>query len=588
MKLLLIAADGNETDYPALRAFLDQIGVPYDVLLAAKTPLTAGTLSDGASHGFYEGVILTTGNLTYFDAAAGQWRSAFNDAEWTTLWDYEREFGVRQVTSYTYPAGAPDNYGLTLVGYRDTTSAPLTATLTSAGRAVFPYLNPATPVAFTNAWVYLATVANTAVTTPLLTTPEGYAIASVNRYADGRENLAVTAANNPYLLHSRLLSYGLINWITRGLFLGERHVGMDVQVDDILIDDDVWDAAANSDLTGITYRLSGSDFRAGLTWQRRAQTRSPIFSGVRLEMAFNGEGASGIYQPDTLTPTVRALQSSFNWVSHTYSHENLDPLDYATATSELARNNTVATTQLRLSSYQKDALVQPDISGLTNAQFLRAAKDFGIRYLISDTSRPGGGNPTPNAGFYNGLEPSILVVPRRPTNLFYNLTTPAEFVDEYNFYYGPGGVWAYWPRPLSYAEIVDHESDNLLGYLLSWETDPWMFHEPNLRAYDGVHSLLSDLLDATFTKYQAVTNLPIRNLSEHDVGLQTARRMAYNTSGVTGWLVPCSSLTLSVRSTATIPVTGVVTGASESYGGQPISSVQVDASAPTTIALPAC
>ncbi len=588
MKLLLIAADGNETDYPALRAFLDQIGVLYDVLLAAKTPLTAGMLSDGASRGSYEGVILTTGNLTYFDAGTGQWRSAFTDAEWATLWNYEREFGVRQVTSYTYPAGAPDNYGLTLATYRDTTSAPLKATLTSAGRTVFPYLNPATPVTFTNAWVYLATVVNTAVTTPLLTTPEGYAIASVTRYADGRENLAVTAANNPYLLHSRLLSYGLINWVTRGLFLGERHIGMDAQVDDVLIDDDIWDAAANSDLTGITYRLSGNDFLANYLWQRRTQTRSPIFSGVRLELAFNGEGASGIYQPDTLTPMVRTLQSSFNWVSHTYSHENLDPLDYATATSELARNNTVATTQLRFSSYQKDALVQPDISGLSNPQFLLAARDFGIRYLISDTSRPGGGNPTPNAGFYNAFQPSILVVPRRPTNLFYNLSTPAEFVDEYNFYYGPGGVWAYWPRPLSYAEIVDHESDNLLGYLLSWDTDPWMFHEPNLRAYDGVHSLLGDLLDATFTKYQAVSNLPIRNLSEHDIGLQMARRMAYNASGATGTLVPCTSLTLTVRNAATIPVTGVVTGTSETYGGQPISYVQVNASAPTTIALPPC
>ncbi len=196
LKLLLIAADGQETDYQALRAFLDQIGIPYDTLLAAGTPLTSTRLWDGVGRGHYQGIILTTGNLTYFDAAAGQWRSAFTDAEWATLWDYERRFGVRQLTSYTYPAGPPDSYGLNLVGVQDTTSTPLAATLTDAGRGVFPYLNAASPVSFRNAWVYLATVADPAVTTPLLVSPAGHAIASVTRYPDGRENLAVTAANN--------------------------------------------------------------------------------------------------------------------------------------------------------------------------------------------------------------------------------------------------------------------------------------------------------------------------------------------------------------------------------------------------------
>lgn len=587
MKLLLIAADGNETDYAALRAFLDEIGVPYDVLLATRTPLTAGMLWDGVSRGYYQGVILTTGNLTYFDASAGQWRSAFTDAEWTTLWDYEREFGVRQVTSYTYPAGPPDAFGLNLATYEDTTSRPLTATLTDAGRTVFPYLNAATPITFRNAWVYLATVADPAVTTPLLVTPQGYAIASITHYPDGRENLAVTAANNPYLLHSQLLSYGLVNWVTKGLFLGERHVGLDVQVDDLLIDDDIWDPAANSDLTGLTYRLSAADLASTLAWQTGVQTSDPSLASFRLELAFNGEGASGIYVPDTLTPFVRSAQAAFNWVSHTYTHQNLDAVTAAVARLELARNH-VAAALLGLTSYQRDTLVQPDISGLANPQFLQAARNFGIKYLISDTSRPAGGNPGPNAGVYSALQPSILVIPRHPTNLFYNLATPEQFVDEYNFYYGPGGQWAYWPRNLTYSEIVGHESDNLLSYLLAWDIDPLMFHQPNLRAYDGAHTLLSDLLDATFAKYKAAYTLPVRNLSEHEVGIRMAQRMAFNASGVNGVLVPCTSLTLTVSSAALIPLTGVAAGSTEVYGGQPISSVPVNVSTPTTIPLPAC
>ena len=85
---------------------------------------------------------------------------------------------------------------------------------------------------------------------PLLTTAGGYAPAAIHSYADGRQNLAVTSANNEYFRHSILLSYGLVNWVTRWAFLGERHVYMAPQVDDIFIPDDIWDTVALTDTTG--------------------------------------------------------------------------------------------------------------------------------------------------------------------------------------------------------------------------------------------------------------------------------------------------------------------------------------------------
>ena len=65
MKLLVIAADGTETDLPAITAFLDQQGMPYTTLIASHTQLTAATLQDSPSHGLYEGIVLATGDLTY-------------------------------------------------------------------------------------------------------------------------------------------------------------------------------------------------------------------------------------------------------------------------------------------------------------------------------------------------------------------------------------------------------------------------------------------------------------------------------------------------------------------------------------------
>lgn len=594
MRLLVIAADGKETDYPVIRSTLDQLGIPYTVLLSATQPLTASMLSNGVDRGYYQGVILVTGNLSYFNTATQQWESGLDWTEWNTLWQYEAAFGVRQVTSYTYPGGWPDSYGLNLVTYRDTTSQPLTAQFTAAGKQVYADLNTNNPVTFKNTWVYLGTIVNTAVTTPLLTTSEGYAIASIHTYPDGRQNLAITAANNPYLLHSLQLSYGTINWLTKGLFLGYRKVWINPQVDDLLIESDMWDIAAQTDTSGLLFRLSGDDIAKAVAWQNRIRTTFPFASSLTLEWAFNGVGSSGI-TPDTLTPAVRQHRSAFTFVNHTFNHANLDSINYAQTRTELQQNHLTATL-LGLTRYYKDTLVQPDISGLYNAEMQRAAKDFGIKYLISDTSRPGWNNPSPNAGFVSVYQPSILIIPRRPTNLFYNLSTPAEWVSEYNCFYGPtgicaGGQFRYWDRNLTYAEILDKESDMMLQYLLKWDIDPLMFHQANMRAYDGTNSLLGDLINRTLQKYSQVYVLPIRFLTQHDIGLQMTQRMAYNASGVTATLIPCQSITLRTTKQARIPITGIAYGTTanrEVYGGQNISYVTLNANTPLVLPVPAC
>jgi Disaggregatase related repeat len=802
MKLLVITADGLETDLPAIKVDLDQLGIPYDVMTATVTPLTSTMLWDGGVHGYYEGIILVTGNLIY-QASPNNWISAFDDNEWATLWQYESMFGIRQVTSYTYPAGAPDNYGLNLVTYQDTLATPLSTTLTTAGQQVFPYLVPTATIPIKGAWVYLGTVVSPALTTPLVVAPDGsggqYAIASITQYADGRQNLAVTAANNPYLLHSLLFSYGLINWVTKGLFLGERHVYLSPQPDDLLIDDNIWDTVALTDTTGIIQRMTGADFNNLIAWQNQIRannsgpaTQTPITTCVTiqpvatagqdtyinsaskssnygnsnrlatdsdgtqllrslvqfnvtsvpsqstvisavlslylvsnsgsqtdtvethrltrtwvegngkgnsgatwnqyasnklwtkpggdfdpssignfvasgtgwksinltplvqswvsgtvpnqgvillsptgrytnsaklyyssdaananasqrpklavcyvqyqtvpglgvaaaltLEFPFVGEGSSGIYVPDDLTPAVVLSQTAFRYINHTYSHQNISPpVDYTTTLTELLQNNAVAVNQFHFTYYYTDSMVQPDISGLDNPNAQQALHDYGIKYIIDDTSQPGWNNPSPNAGFYSIYQPSILIIPRHPSNLFYNLVTPAQWVSEYNCYYGPaatcaGGTWKFWDHDLSYAEILDKESDMLLQYMLKWDMDGLMFHQPNVSAYDGVHTLLGDLFQALLAKYTQYYNLPIRSEAEHNLGVRMGQRMAYNAAGVTGSLVPCTSLTLTAQQPALVPVTGVVTGTNkEVYGGQNISYIQLQPNTPVTV-----
>lgn len=580
LKILVLSADGNEVDLPAIKQALDYLGTPYTVYIASQTPngLTPDKLSNGC-HGYYQGVILTNGTLSYNNGTA--WVSALSAQEWTTLWNYQATMKVRELSWYTYPNS---DFGYqSSVAAVDTSVTPLPTVLTTQGQSAFTYLNSGTTVTIQNAYTYLAQPLTDGATTALLSDSKGNALAAVRTYPDGRETLSLTFDSNPNLVHTIVLSYGLINWLTKGIFLGERHIYMSAQVDDLFIDDSDWlkttACGTPVDNTGATYRITGADLQAVLKWQN-AKRATAIGANTTLTMAFNGYGTTaGAYTPDTLTPKAKANQAKFSWVSHTYDHTNLDSVDYATATSEITSNNQIATS-LGLTHFSTSNMVTPDVSGLTNPNYLQAAYDHGIRYLVTDTSKPGYNNPAPNVGIYNSYRPAILMLPRRPNNLFYNVSTPDGWVAEYNCLYA-----SFWGRNLTYQQILDVESQTLLTYLLKGDIDPWMFHQPNLRAYDGTHTLLGDLLDMTLQKYAQYYNLPIVNSTMDKLGQNVANRMQYLGAGVTASINPGVSITITAQKAARVPVTGLNTAGSEIYGGQHISYVNLTAGQSVTLPL---
>lgn len=606
MKVLVLAADGTESDLPAITQALDYLGMPYTVYAATKTPngLTQDKLIDAtkSTHGLYQGIILTTGTLAYTPDGGTTWLSALSPTEWTTLTNYEIAFGIRQVSWYTYP-NADFGFG-SINGTADWT-ASTTVPFTTAGRTVFgSYANTATPLKITGAYTYLASPLGDGNSVPLLADASGNALVLVRSYKDAagalqRENMALTFDSNPYLAHDLVLSYGVINWVTRGTFLGQRHVSLLAQPDDVFNDNDIWTpnlaCGSSTDNTGTTYRMSGTDLTNFINWQNAKQAQ-PTTPGFRVELPFNGVGTTatwlneegnpaGQFKPDTLTPAAMANQGQFMWISHTYDHENLDAITYDAAYTELQDNNKVAK-QLGLTTYTKKTLVTPDVSGLTNPAFLQAAVDFGVRYTITDTSRAGYSNPSPNAGIYNQYQPSLLMIPRHPTNLYFNVTKPAEWLAEDNCLY-PAGAYGHVD---TYQQLLDRESNQMLTYLLRTDNDPLMFHQPNLISYDPAgHTLLGDLLDATFAKYNALFTLPIQSPTEEQVGQRMADRMAYNASGVTASIVPGVSITIKATNAATVPVTGVAGTCNkctvETYGGQTITLVKLSAGQSITLPL---
>lgn len=664
LKVLVITSQqaGNGPELQAAKAILDRIGTPYDVYVYDSNAPTLPALETG-DHAKYEGIILPVSDYRYMNPFTG-------GATAQTIARYQFKYNVRLASIYTWPG---DTGCLQYSGYRDTSTSPLATTLTAAGMTLFPYMNAGTsgtsPLTVNNAWTYFVSAAPTLPTgttvTPVLAAVAAdnltYSLAATCSFSNSaplagdspiREILSLTFDNNPYLTHSMTLSYGVLNWVTKGLFLGNRHVYMDPQVDDVGIPDEIFPYAQSDSnglwyvvttnpwtetntnppgqcplgnppgsvapYTGTTaceYRITGSDFDNVMNWQNNVNANTANAGALTLTLAFNGVGYSTAYGgqgryptvgTDTLTTEVNANEYAFKWITHTYDHALLDPPFTTTGSQVLTelQNNDAVALNFGFEHYSKIPIVTPEISGLYNSTTLQALVSFGTKVAVSDSSKPtppvgtqgcpttnnGAKWPLPavNSGKYNCVNQGIFEFPRYPTSLFYNVSQPQEWVNEYNYFYGANGTdptrWGY---DLTYPQVLDKTSDMLLSYLLTYDLRPLMFHESNLRAYTGTSFLLGDLLNATLTKYnQYYKGLPIVSPYLADIGTLAKQRMVYDQSGVTATLTPGKSIALSVTTppsgpssgqNVVVPITGITyvsTGTSnETYGGQPISYI---------------
>jgi hypothetical protein len=201
--------------------------------------------------------------------------------------------------------------------------------------------------------------------------------------------------------------------------------------------------------------------------------------------------------------------------------------------------------------------------------------------VVTDTSVAGMANPFPNVGLSNWLQPKVFMIPRRPVNLFYNVSTPAEWAAEYNCLYH-----TFFGRDLTYAQMLDFVSDQLLPYLLEGENDPWMFHQPNLVAYDGRHTLLTDLLDLTLAKYNGYFTLPILSPSMDALGKIVEARTKLQSAVVSATIQPDGSVQVASNVDVTVPVTGLALAGAETYGGQKLTRITVKGGTPVTVGVP--
>jgi len=425
--------------------------------------------------------------------------------------------------------------------------------------------------------------------------------------------------NNFFLLHSLAFNYGLFNWVAKGVFLGGRKYYMSPQMDDIFLANDLYSTSPSGcrpsgfqvdptqDPTAVcrTRRITGSDLQKLAAWQDTTNTAQG--AQLKVSMPFNAFGTTtegGAPASDSLKTMAQTYRTKFFWINHTYDHENLDcydpvpnsgictPANYDQSDSEIWLNWDAA--DLLNLTVEKQSMVTPNISGLNNRNFMQAARDAGIRYLVGDATQAPFNTVRPNTGVYSTLFPVILMIPRRATNIFYNtdrqmLGGDGSETDEYNWFYAPGGLRPTFPAKLTYAQIVDKEADLMLQNLLKYEAYGVMFHQANLWFYDGNNCLLTDVINNVLTKFRNLISktLTVATLSQTQIGALVAERMNYNASGVVATLTPGAGITMTVTKAAVIPVTGVssCTGRTNctAYGGQNTVKVTMNPGTPVTV-----
>ncbi|HMG44026.1 MAG TPA: DNRLRE domain-containing protein [Acidimicrobiales bacterium] len=318
-------------------------------------------------------------------------------------------------------------------------------------------------------------------------------------------------------------------------------------------------------------------------------------------------------KPEPLTAKVLEVKDQFGWINHTYAALQMDRLcpdpdepqpaecpvtDYATAHDDIARNR-VTWTELGLPGYQEGLpyLLSDSHAGLhdrrgteedpsddvpfpqgANPNFMQAAQDLGVRYIAADSSRPNQDREQRVPGF------DLVVLPRYPTNVYVNATTPAEDLDEYNWLYYerhvaagndpctiPGAICS----PKTYDQLLAAEADTTVSHMLSGKEWPHYFHQSNLRNYGGGRTLQTDWMDAVMTRYEQLFTLPVRTPQAHELGPAALDRIVAREQAVRGWLdIDTQIVTLVANGTARPLVTGVTGGTP--YGGQSIAKVTVD------------
>jgi hypothetical protein len=237
-----------------------------------------------------------------------------------------------------------------------------------------------------------------------------------------------------------------------------------------------------------------------------------------------------------------------------------------------------------------------------NPNLIPAFQGVGIQDFGADASKPYPNPAIPGsttAAYAAGstfADGGAEAVPRYPTNIYYNVSTEAEEVDEFNTLYTPvaqGGkcvasaVTTCETKPATFAEVVSDVDTNMFQHVMGNDPRPHYFHQPNIMGTppagpattgtppgtspsvgDGLfYSVLNPLLE----EYKKYFSAPIEQPTMAQIGQVLAEQAAWNaalSAGKVSGYIEANRITIqnSGAASVSIPLTGV-SGVGSLYGG---------------------
>jgi hypothetical protein len=590
---VLVVSDGT----PAVEAIAQQVsdeGIPETVIKvhsASRRRITTGfltrTLRGGVKGGNFDGVVVPT------DTPAGLSRH-----EQAALAHYERVFGVRQVDAYSPPH--PD-LGMNAPVFSGTLTG--TGVVTPAGsKAGFGYLRrafpfgggPAGPAPF--GYLAHALPGQRRSVTPLVnikvpgTGRRGATLVwQYNR--NGRQRLGIGFGYAYFQAQFHYLGHGIVDWLTRGVNLGDWRNYLGIAYDDMFLGDAQWSTTHHC-TPGVncppgtpgtpTIQMNPADVTYAVQWERQHH--------FRMEFLYNG-GATArflVHGVDPLVTAFRPVARDFYWVNHTYTHAYLGckqdfsvvPWRCVTAGGHLVW---AAGTGLINSQIDKNfawagrngipaepgVVASGEYSGIKllpqqpvdNPYLVNAMGPDHIKWIVLDASREPGMRPVGAA----------LGVPRHPIDVGFDVSTVASEVNEFNWFNTSkkdggsgiceGSTTTRCIQPLNLqtgwaSTIVPEQVKIVFNAMLDNDPRPFFMHQSNLTA----DRLGYPVMDGVLSAYRAVygPSAPVTNLPTSGDGVvlrdQQLWAQALRAGAVSAW-VDGKTVTISGPPGLPVPVT---------------------------------
>ncbi|KND91101.1 hypothetical protein TOPH_04286 [Tolypocladium ophioglossoides CBS 100239] len=549
--VLVIARNDAEAQHATIG--LDGYGIPYVKLIVPQAGVALPTLNSSLTQGLYGGIV-TISDVSYNNN--GTWGSAITKQQWSQIHAYQAAFNTRMVRINEFPG--PDFGVTTAIPGAGCCDSGVEQKISFSNITAFPGANLKADagVSTQGLWHYPATITQSNTTWEFASfEPAGSfntkTTAAVINSLEGRQQMVWFIDWAPeWSATTNYLQHAYIHWMTRSLFSGKRKVHLNTQVDDIHLNTDLYRP------NGTTFKIRTGDLNAHVAWQKNINARLPAGSDFWLELGHNGNGdiidatakanAESVCKPayaiDYPSPPDTALEfrkppgtgtdlwpaefekygwtqscaklddfaswflnkanlNAFAHVSHTFTHEELNNATYHDASREIAFNQAWLKEMGidQAARFSPKGIIPPAITGLHNADALKAWTDNGLIYVA------------------NGLT-GVTIIPRFATTIYYNCDKAACTVQEWKDTSAGKG---------DFTSLLNDARATNTRYLLGLQSDPYMFHQANMRQIDmdtitvgsesGKMSLIMSWVETVAQEMYRLTNWPMTSLKHDDI-----------------------------------------------------------------------